>query len=151
RESLERAYAVIKQRHSRIHGLLHAAVVLQDKSVAQMDEARFEATLTAKVDVSVRLAQVFEHEPLDFVLFFSSLQSVTKAPGQSNYAAGCTFKDAFAMCLAREWPCAVKVINWGYWGQTGVVAARTYQDRMAQLGIASIEAPAAMAALERLL
>jgi hypothetical protein len=24
-------------------------------------------------------------------------------PGQSNYASGCTFKDAFAAGLSREW------------------------------------------------
>ena len=43
----------------------------------------------------------FGQEALDFVVFFSSLQSFSKAAGQSNYAAGCTFKDAFASRLAK--------------------------------------------------
>ncbi|MED1668625.1 beta-ketoacyl reductase, partial [Brevibacillus laterosporus] len=96
-------------------------------------------------------AQVFGAEPLDFVLFFSSMNSFFKSSGQSNYVAGCTFKDAFAHQLAREWPCQVKVMNWGYWGSVGIVASDTYKKRMAQAGIGSIEPAEAMEALEALL
>ena len=103
------------------------------------------------MDVSVRIAQVFQHEALDFVLFFSSLQSFSKSPGQSNYAAGCTFKDAFAHYLARHWSCAVKVMNWGYWGGTGVVASQDYQARMTRAGVGSIEPQEGMDALAFLL
>jgi polyketide synthase PksM len=130
---------------------VHAAIVLLDRSLSQMDEARFVAALSAKVDVSVRLAQVFGRERLDFALFFSSMQSFTKAAGQSNYAAGCTFKDAFAQQLARHWSCPVKVMNWAYWGGVGVVASDGYRARMAQLGIGSIEPADGMAALDALL
>ena len=129
----------IKQCYAHVHGLVHSAIVLDDQSLASMNEARFRAGLAAKMDVSVRMAQVFQHEALDFVLFFSSLQSFSKSPGQSNYAAGCTFKDAFAHYLARHWSCAVKVMNWGYWGGTGIVAAQDYQARMTRVGVGSIE------------
>ncbi|MBN4053213.1 SDR family NAD(P)-dependent oxidoreductase, partial [bacterium AH-315-L15] len=150
-DALQQAYEEIKQRYSQIHGVIHSAIVLLDQSLANMQEERFRAGLSAKVDVSVRMAQVFHQEPLDFVMFFSSLQAFIKAPGQSNYAAGCTFKDAFAHRLSGEWPCAVKVMNWGYWGSVGTVASKAYQDRMAQAGIGSIESPEAMEALEILL
>jgi len=149
--ALSNAYEEIRQKFSRIDGIIHSSIVLLDKSLANMDETIFQAGLSAKVDVSVRMTQVFAQEPLDFVLFFSSFISHTKAPGQSNYAAGCTFKDAFAHQLAREWPCAVKVINWGYWGSVGIVTSQTYQDRMLQAGIDSIEVADAMAALDLLL
>ncbi|WP_230646936.1 SDR family oxidoreductase, partial [Bradyrhizobium sp. Leaf401] len=94
--SLTRAYETIKARHGQIHGVVHSALVLRDKSLANMDEATFVAALSAKVDVSVRMAQVFGREALDFVLFFSSMQSFSRAAGQSNYASGCNFADAFA-------------------------------------------------------
>jgi len=151
RLALQRAYAEIKRRYSRIHGVIHAAIVLQDKGLAGMDEARFRAGLAAKVDVCVRLAQVFAHEDLDFTLFFSSAQSFAKSPGQSNYAAGCTFKDAFAKALARHWHGRVKVMNWGYWGRAGIVSSPEYQERMQQAGIGSIEPEEGMAALNNLL
>ena len=150
-QALQQAYEEIKQRYSNINGVIHSAIVLLDKSLANMDEERFRAGLAAKVDVSVCLAQVFQKEPLDFVLFFSSVNSFAKYPGQSNYVAGCTFEDAFAHQLCREWPCAVKVMNWGYWGSVGVVASKVYQERMVQAGIGSIEPPEAMEGLATLL
>lgn len=151
RNALERAYELIKKRYYKIHGVIHSAIVLLDRSLQNMEEERFLAGLSAKVDVSVRLAQVFGREPLDFILFFSSMQSFVKAPGQSNYAAGCTFKDAFAHQLGLELPCTVKVINWGYWGSVGIVASENYQNRMSQAGVGSIEPPEAMETLETLL
>ncbi|PRR99354.1 non-ribosomal peptide synthetase [Bacillus atrophaeus] len=148
---LENAYEKIKLMHQEINGIVHSAIVLQDQSLANMTEERFRNVLSAKVDVSVRMAQVFHNEPLDFALFFSSVQSFARASGQSNYAAGCSFKDAFAHWLSQVWPCAVAVMNWSYWGSVGVVSSPDYQQRMAQAGIGSIEAPEAMEALELLL
>ena len=151
RKALQQAFEEIKQRFVQIHGVIHSAIVLLDRSLANMEEERFLAGLAAKVDVSVRIAQVFGKEPLDFVMFFSSFQSFSKAPGQSNYTSGCAFKDAFAHQLALEWPCRVKVINWGYWGSIGIVASEDYQARMTQAGMGSIEPSEAMEALEALL
>ena len=151
RQSLEKAYQEIKQSHRQIHGVIHSAIVLLDQSLAKMDEDQLKSGLSAKIDVSVCIAQVFQNEPLDFVLFFSSMQSFFKAPGQSNYAAGCTFKDAFANQLALEWPCSVKVMNWGYWGSVGIVANSLYRDRMERAGVGSIEPAEGIEALESLL
>ncbi|ACU62721.1 SDR family NAD(P)-dependent oxidoreductase [Chitinophaga pinensis] len=149
--SLHAVYEQIKQRFGTINGIIHSAIVLQDQGLGNMTEEKFRAGLSAKLDVSVRLAQVFAAEQLDFVLFFSSMTTFTKAPGQSNYAAGCTFKDAFALQLAQTWDCPVKVINWGYWGSVGIVADDTYRERMALAGFDSIEPVDGMAALETLL
>ena len=131
--------------------MVHSAIVLNDNSVANMDAERFGTTLSAKVDTCVRMVQAFADEPLDFVLFFSSLQSFAKAAGQSNYAAGCTFEDAFALRLDAVLPCAVKVMNWGYWGSVGVATDDSYRQRMAQVGIGSIEPDEGMAVLSQLM
>nr|WP_278287513.1 SDR family NAD(P)-dependent oxidoreductase [Ruminiclostridium josui] len=149
--SLKHAYEEIKKMYPTIHGVIHSAILLLDRSLANMDEERFRTALAAKVDTSVHMSQVFKNEPLDFVLFFSSINSFLKTPGQSNYVAGCTFKDAFAKRLSKEWNCAVKVINWGYWGNVGVVASQEYMDRMAKTGFASIDHIKAMETLEMLL
>ncbi|HEY8027484.1 MAG TPA: SDR family NAD(P)-dependent oxidoreductase, partial [Burkholderiaceae bacterium] len=149
--AMQRACEQILARFPAIHGVMHAAIVLLDKSLAQMDEERLLAGLSAKVDVSVRMAQVFGGLQLDFMLFCSSLLSFIKAAGQSNYAAGCTFKDAYGLLLAKRLPYPVKVMNWGYWGSVGVVASQTYSERMAQQGIASIEVDEGMRAIDTLL
>ncbi|MET0333841.1 MAG: SDR family NAD(P)-dependent oxidoreductase, partial [Rhizobacter sp.] len=149
-DALQGAHDQVRQRFGAVHGVVHATIVLHDKSVAGMDEAVFQASLDAKVQTSVRMAQVLTREPLDFVLFFSSMQSMQKGAGQGNYAAGCTFADAYAQAL-RQRGTRVKVVNWGYWGSVGVVASQAYRDRMHKLGIGSIDAAEAMPMLERLL
>ncbi|WP_313913627.1 SDR family NAD(P)-dependent oxidoreductase, partial [Tahibacter sp.] len=150
RDDLARAHREIRARHDRIDGVVHSAIVLLDKSLANMEEGRLRTALRAKVDVCVRIAQVFAGEPLDFVLFFSALQSFVKQAGQSNYAAGCTFKDAFAHALNAAWPCAVKIVNWGFWGTVGTVSSEYYQQRMQQAGIGSIEPDDGLRALQAL-
>ncbi|WP_439896702.1 thioester reductase domain-containing protein [Burkholderia ubonensis] len=149
--SLRAARDAVLARFGRIDGVVHTAIVLQDGGLAQLDDAQFSAALNAQVATTANLARVFGDDALDFILFFSSLQSAFVAAGQSNYAAGCTFRDAFADWLRTQVRCAVKVVNWGYWGQTGVVASDAYRRRMAALGIGSIEPAAAMAVVDALL
>ena len=152
RKALQQAYDEIKRRYSPIHGVIHSAMVLLDQSLMDMDEERFQAGLSAKVDVSVRIAQVFHEEPLDFIAFFSSISSFLKVKRYSSYASACTFLDAFAHQLSHEWPGAVNVMNWGYWGSVGKVAASPdFQSWMGRNGIGSIEPSEAMEALETLL
>jgi acyl transferase domain-containing protein/acyl carrier protein len=151
RASLERAYTEITRTHPVVHGVVNSAIVLLDQSLERMDEDRFRAAVVAKVDVSVRVAQVFRAMPLDFVVVFSSMNSFLKAPGQCNYVAGSVFGDAYAHRLTRELSIPVKVMNWGYWGSVGIVATPEHQRRMNDAGAASIEPADGMAALEVLL
>ncbi|KWO66295.1 thioester reductase domain-containing protein [Burkholderia ubonensis] len=149
--ALRAARDTVLARFGRIDGVVHAAIVLRDGSLAQQDDAQFGAALHAQVATTQNLARVFGAQPLDFLLFFSSLQSTFVAAGQGNYAAGCTFRDAFADWLRTQVTYPVKIVNWGFWGHTGVVATEAYRQRMAALGIGSIEPAAAMAALDGLL
>ncbi|WP_440217106.1 SDR family NAD(P)-dependent oxidoreductase [Chromobacterium piscinae] len=150
-ESLAEAYTQIKLKHDIVNGIIHSAIVLSDKSIARMSEESFRSGLAPKVNISAHMAHVFRKEPLDFVLFFSSMISFSKAAGQSNYASGCTFKDVFARRLAAEWPCAVKIMNWGFWGSVGAVALPEYLERMEQLGVGSLQPEEGMEALNTLL
>ncbi|KND26274.1 SDR family NAD(P)-dependent oxidoreductase [Streptomyces acidiscabies] len=149
--ALRAAYEDVKGRYGRIDGVVHSALVLRDRGLAGMAEDDFRAALAAKVDTSVAMAQVFAAEPLDFVLFFSSLQSFVTAAGQSNYASGCAFADAYANLLGRELACPVRVMNWGWWGSVGSVASAFHEQSMARWGLKSIEPPEGMAALGTLL
>jgi polyketide synthase PksN len=148
--SLERARRTVLDLHPAIHGVVHSAIVLRDQSLARMDETAFRTSLSAKVDVSVNMDRVFGSDALDFMLFFSSIISIMKTPGQSNYAAGCTFKDSFAHWLQTQRPYPVKTMNWGYWGGVGVVADEAHNRIMRQIGFGSIEPAEGMAALESL-
>ena len=149
--SLTRARDEILETFPVLHGVVHSALVLRDQGIAQMDESTFGASLSAKVDASVNLDAVFGGLDLDFLLFFSSILTFNSSPGQSNYAAGCAFKDAFAQSLRGRRRYPVKLMNWGYWGNVGVVADASYLHAMAQMGIGSIESHEGIAQLELLL
>jgi polyketide synthase PksN len=149
--ALERVVQEIKSRYHHLHGVVHSALVLRDKSLTSMSAEDFREGLRPKLDLSVRLAQVLSGQKLDFILFFSSLQSFSQAPGQSNYAAGSTFLDSFAHQLALQNKCLVKVMNWGYWGSVGIVTAEHYRERMTKAGLGSIEPQEGMDGLNCLL
>ncbi|MBR3772065.1 MAG: SDR family NAD(P)-dependent oxidoreductase [Clostridium sp.] len=121
-EQLRHVRDFVLKQFGEIHGIVHSALVLEDHTIPNLKEEELEKSLTAKVNISVRMVQVFKKEPLDFIMFFSSLISKTKAAGQSNYAAGCTFVDSYARYLERKLACKIKLVNWGYWSSKGVVA-----------------------------
>ncbi|WP_432103582.1 SDR family NAD(P)-dependent oxidoreductase [Streptomyces sp. bgisy091] len=144
------AVATARQRFGPIHGAFHSALVLRDGRIDRLDEAAFEAALTPKVTGALVLARVLRTENPDFLVFFSSANSFSGNLGQSNYAAGCTFKDAFATALAATGVPA-RIVNWGYWGEVGIVAKPGYRRRMEALGVHSIGVAEGMAALETVL
>ncbi|HEV3040322.1 MAG TPA: SDR family NAD(P)-dependent oxidoreductase, partial [Candidatus Angelobacter sp.] len=150
-DSLQRAFERILESYPAIHGVVHSALVLQDQSLAQMEESKFRTSLSAKVDISVNLERVFARQELDFMLFFSSIMSFIKAPGQANYAAGCTFKDSFAQKIQQQRAYPVKIMNWGYWGRVGIVAGESYNKAMESKGIGSIEPQEGMEVLQTFL
>jgi hypothetical protein len=131
--------------------VIHCAISLIDRSLANMEEQELLACLSAKVDVSVRMAQVFGADPPDLAVFLSSIQSFCRSGGTANYAAACMFKDAFARRLSLAWPGAVKTVNWGYWGSRGVLDRAEYREWMARSGIGSIQPEHGMAALAALI
>ena len=149
--ALSETRARILAVHGAIHGVVHSALVLEDATLAQMDEAGLFRVLNAKTRTSVCLAEVFGGDALDFMLFFSSANSFVRAPGQANYVAGCLFKDALAQRLAGGVDYPVKIVNWGYWGSVGAVANEDIARRVAVHGLSSIDPARALAMIERLL
>ncbi|MFC3195077.1 SDR family NAD(P)-dependent oxidoreductase [Marinicella sediminis] len=149
--SLKSMASELQKIHPQINGVVHSAIVLKDQSIAQMSDEAFTKTLRAKVDTSVNLQSVFRDCELDFMLFFSSIISFFKTPGQSNYSAGCTFKDAFASAISASNKWVTKVINWGYWGNIGIVGNEGYRKIMEGAGIGSIESEEGLEALQQLM
>ncbi|MEA5576036.1 amino acid adenylation domain-containing protein [Anabaena sp. UHCC 0451] len=150
-DGMKQVIAQAKARFGSIHGVFHSALILEDKSLAAMDEDTFRVALEPKVKGSVVLHDVVREEDLDFMMFFSSIQTFMGNPGQSNYGAACAFKDAYAHYLHATKTCPVYIINWGYWGSVGIVAQKSYQQRLAKQGIYSIEPDEGMEAIRRLL
>lgn len=149
RADLEAALKHIEAEHAVIHGFVHSALRLHDRSIMAVDEATFLEALSSKIQTSAALAAALaRYRPADFVLFFSALQSFNPSPGQSSYAAGSVFVDATATLLRRKGLAAARVINWGFWGSVGIVASAAHRRRMSHIGEGSIEAAEAMPFIE---
>ncbi|MEA5576034.1 SDR family NAD(P)-dependent oxidoreductase [Anabaena sp. UHCC 0451] len=150
-DSMKQALAQARHRYGKIHGVFHSAIILKDKTLENMDESTLRMAVDIKVRGSVILHKIFADESLDFMLFFSSAISLSGNAGQANYAAGCTFKDAYAHSLAQKVDYPVKVINWGYWGTVGIVASQEFNRKLAAAGLYSIQPPQGMESISRLL
>ncbi|HVI46024.1 MAG TPA: SDR family NAD(P)-dependent oxidoreductase [Chitinophaga sp.] len=151
RGSVENAYREIKKMKKPVHGLFHSAIVLNDKLIMNMSEDGFERSFAPKSLASHYFVETFKEEPLDFICFYSSVQSQWNAAGQGNYAAGCTYKDSYAHRLKHTMHTPVYIINWGYWGEVGVVSADDYKVRMELNGVGSISSVEGMNILEMVL
>jgi acyl transferase domain-containing protein/acyl carrier protein len=151
RVEVEAAYAAITAGGTSINGVFHAAIVLNDMLLKNMDEAAFNRSFLPKSSGSHHLAEIFSQASPDFFCFYSSIQSQWNGAGQANYAAGCTYKDSYARYVESSMGIPVHIINWGYWGDVGVVSSEAYRQRIAMMGIGSIDAAAGMKIVETVL
>ncbi|HKR63465.1 MAG TPA: beta-ketoacyl synthase N-terminal-like domain-containing protein, partial [Thermoanaerobaculia bacterium] len=131
-----------------LNGIVHSALVLRDGALASMTKDDLDAALLPKIDGTLNLANAVRGLPLDWVVLYSSIMSMWGNAGQANYAAASTFQDAVASAFA---PIPVKIINWGYWGEVGSVAAEPYRRRLAASGILPMTTAEAVDAFERVL
>jgi myxalamid-type polyketide synthase MxaD len=136
-----------------IRGVVHAAGVLQDGLVVQLDAAALTAVLRPKVLGGWLLHRLLRDDPLDFFVLFSSAGAMLGQPGQGNYAAANAFLDALAYHRqARSQPALS--INWGAWAGEGFaesVGGKRLAARLSLLGINSIAPRQALEILGRLL
>ncbi|ASS71460.1 SDR family NAD(P)-dependent oxidoreductase [Bacillus atrophaeus] len=134
-EAMQKAVEQTRKEFGTINGVIHTALVLQDCAIQNLEEKAFRNVLAPKITGTVVLNRVLESEALDFMVFFSSSISFTASAGQSSYVAGCTFKDNFAQYLCKTKHRWVRIFNWGFWGDAGIVSTEYYRNRMENLGV----------------
>ncbi len=146
---LARVMSEIRNTMPPLRGVIHAAGVLDDHLLLNLDAESFRRVLAPKVLGAWNLHTLTADLPLDFFVLFSSVASVLGSPGQANYAAANAFLDGLAHDRrSHGLPCLS--INWGTWGEVGM-AARASSSRGPASRVMRPLAPAqALAALERL-
>jgi acyl transferase domain-containing protein/thioesterase domain-containing protein len=113
---------LVHDRFGSIHGVFHAAGVIQDELIASKEQATVERVMTPKVQGALVLEEVLGSEPVDFMVLFSSTSSVLGPPGQIDYVAA----NAFLNALARRRSTAGKptvAVQWGVWNRVGMTAS----------------------------
>ena len=120
-----------------LRGVVHAAAILDDGILLQLNYDRFDPVMAPKVKGAWNLHTLTADQPLDFFILFSSVASVLGSPGQANYVAGNAFLDALAR-YRRGLGLPALCINWGPWSEVGLAARPDRGARLAFRGIGSI-------------
>ncbi len=137
-DQLSALFAQIKTTMHPLKGVIHAAGLLADGTILQMDRERFSQALAPKVLGAWNLHTLTADEPLDFFILFSSIAAVLGTPAQVNYAAGNAFLDALAR-YRRAQDLPALSINWGPWSEIGLASSEAIRgQRLWQQGLKSI-------------
>jgi myxalamid-type polyketide synthase MxaE and MxaD len=108
-----------------LRGIIHAAGVLDDGALQNLDAERLQRVLGPKVAGFLNLARAATDSPLDFFVLFSSAAGVLGSPGQANYGAANACLDALA-ARGRAVGLPTTSLAWGAWaGETRASGART--------------------------
>jgi non-ribosomal peptide synthase protein (TIGR01720 family) len=107
------------ERFGAIHGVFHAAGILNDGIIQLKEPQAAASVLSPKVKGTLVLEALFKDMELDFLVLFSSLRSILGGRGVADYCAANAFLDAYAHQVTRNGMRVVSV-NWGVWREDGM-------------------------------
>ncbi|AZQ34043.1 SDR family NAD(P)-dependent oxidoreductase [Streptomyces cyaneochromogenes] len=134
----------------RLAGVVHAAMVLDDAPLHELDDARVRAVLAPKVTAGQVLDELTRDRPLDFFVVYSSGAAVAGNLAQSSYAAANLALEAVVRDRRRAGLPGLAV-QWGAIAEAGYVHRSGRGDEMTALGLGGLATAEAFAVLDRLL
>ncbi len=148
---VEDVRAVLRSIESQLpplRGIVHAAMILEDKLLVDLDEATLNRVLRPKLLGGWNLHQESLGLELDMFVLFSSLSSVFGHAGQANYSAANAMLDSLAY-YRRAAGLPATVMNWGHLGEVGYLAEREQLgQRLERQGVLSFSVKQATDCLE---
>ncbi|WP_326640477.1 SDR family NAD(P)-dependent oxidoreductase [Streptosporangium sp. NBC_01755] len=148
--ALERALDGLRAQAPPIRGVLHAAGVLRDRTIAAVDLDEVAEVLRPKVAGTRNLHRLTCDDPVELFVLFSSAAGLLGSGGQAGYAAANAFLDGFAHWRRRRGLPATSV-DWGVWSQIGLAARPDRAGRLADRGMGSIDTASGLRILAELL
>jgi NADPH:quinone reductase-like Zn-dependent oxidoreductase/NADP-dependent 3-hydroxy acid dehydrogenase YdfG/acyl carrier protein len=152
RSSLSAVLERIARELPPLRGVVHAATVIDDALIRDMNSAQIRRVLAPKVLGALHLHELTRALPLDFFVMYSSATTLFGNPGQGNYiAANFTLE---ALCRARRASgLPATCVRWGAIDDVGFLARtpklkQALQDRM---GGAALPSAVALDVLEAML
>jgi polyketide synthase PksN len=121
REGLNQA----KKDFGPIHGLIHAAGIVDKQGILEKEISDFQKVLEPKIRGTLVLDELLAKEDLDFLCYFSSSAAILGDFGVCDYAIANRFLMAYASCRNQEQlqgkrPGKTVVINWPLWKDGGL-------------------------------
>ncbi|HET8798510.1 MAG TPA: SDR family NAD(P)-dependent oxidoreductase, partial [Thermoanaerobaculia bacterium] len=125
RLSLAAAIARITAVYPRVHGVIHAAGLIEDAFILRKRRESFARVLAPKVLGAINLDSATQDEPLDFFAVFSSIAALMPNQGQCDYAAANSFLDGFSeirngLVADGSRSGVTLALNWPLWASGGI-------------------------------
>jgi acyl transferase domain-containing protein/surfactin synthase thioesterase subunit len=135
-----------------LRGVIHAAGVLDNATVAKLDRERFARVTRPKVAGAWHLHRCTLGIELDFFVLHSSMLSLIGSVGQANYTAANAFLDSFGS-HRRALGLPASVINWTAWAEAGLAttAGRRNEDAWRAMGLSYLSPDHGMSLFGRLM
>jgi acyl transferase domain-containing protein/NADPH:quinone reductase-like Zn-dependent oxidoreductase/acyl carrier protein len=109
--ALHRLFRTLSSRRP-IKGIVHAAMVLDDRLIERLDRDSIELALRPKIGGALNLEQAIAELQLDYLLLYSSATTLFGNPGQFNYVAANAFLEGLARRMRAQGQPAI-AISWG--------------------------------------
>jgi polyketide synthase 12 len=149
RAALAAAIDGIQGGGAPIRAVVHAAGTHHRTPIAQCSASQL-AEIDAKAVAAAHLDELFEGQPLDAFVLFSSAAGVLGGSGQSMYAAANAFLDALAG-QRQSRGLAATAVAWGPWAGPGMGAEGDTGEYLRRRGMVPMNPRAAVAELRRAL
>jgi NAD(P)-dependent dehydrogenase (short-subunit alcohol dehydrogenase family) len=143
-DALGRLLDNLYERFGRIDGVVHGAVIIEDRRIADKTLASFADVFRTKAMSAWTLAHRLRPDSLKFLVFFGSVSGRFGNVGQVDYSAANEvlnkLADQFAARLDPSARTRVVCINWGPWdgGMVSDELRRVYASR--GIGLIPLEA-----------
>lgn len=108
-----------KSTFGTIHGLIHSAGIAGGGLLQLKTREKAHQVLLSKIHGTYHLAKALQEFNLDFVVFMSSIASITGEQGQIDYCAANSCLDAFANTHLFHTKFLLS-INWNTWREIGM-------------------------------
>ncbi len=120
--AMTRVLNMIREKFGVLNGVIHTAGIHGGGVIALQNRDRIRQVFASKIVGALLLQKLLSEEKLDFMVFFSSLVSISGGPGQVGYAAANLFLDTLAQYNFSNGSMPTYSINWDAWGEVGMWA-----------------------------
>lgn len=125
RADVEHVTSFCRSHFGAIHGVIHCAGAIHDALILKKKTKDIAAVIAAKIDGTLYLDELTQHDKLDCFVLFSSIVALFGNLGQSDYAYANSFMNAYAekrQALSRISKRYGKTlsINWQPWESGGM-------------------------------
>ncbi|XOS94509.1 SDR family oxidoreductase [Brevibacillus laterosporus] len=117
-DELQAVLTQVRSQFTTINGIIHSAGVAGEGFILRKEEVSSQPVLSPKVRGTWLLHHLTKDDQLDFMVLFSSINSLYGGVGQGDYTAANAYLDAFTSL--RNHTGKTLTINWAAWKEVGM-------------------------------